>query len=215
MTRRKQKGTVENFSTAGAADRPARVGTGRRASSNGVSLSVEPWAIDRVIPYARNPRKNDAAVAAVAASIKEFGWRQPIVVDEDGVVLAGHTRLAAARSLGMHEVPVHVAAGLTPAQAKAYRLADNRTNENAEWDDALLGLELADLRIDDFDLALTGFTDDELTKLLDGLDAGDPGAGEGEGPATYALVVDCATADEREALRARLTDDGYACRFED
>jgi DNA modification methylase len=133
-------------------------------------MDVIDLPLERLIPYARNPRKNDSAVATVAASLKEFGWRQPIVVDEAMVILAGHTRLEAARQLGLTEVPVHVARGLTPAQARAYRLMDNRSNENAEWDDALLGLELDDLQLEGFDLTLTGFEDDELDRLLRGQD---------------------------------------------
>ena len=105
----------------------------------------------------------------MAASLKEFGWRQPIVVDEEMVILAGHTRLDAARQLGLATAPVHIARGLTPAQARAYRLMDNRASENAEWDEALLGLELGDLQGDGFDLALTGFDDAELNRLLAGL----------------------------------------------
>lgn len=129
-------------------------------------MNVELRALDAVVPYARNPRKNTAAIAKVAASLKEFGWRQPIVVDAEGVVIAGHTRLEAARSLGMAEVPVHVAQGLTPSQVKAYRLADNRVAQEAEWDAGLLKLELTDLQGLDFDLALTGFNPDELAGLL-------------------------------------------------
>ncbi len=90
-------------------------------------MNIEKRSIDEVIPYARNPRANDAAVDAVAASIKEFGFRQPIVVDEAGVIVAGHTRFKAARRLGLDEVPVHVAQGLTEAQIKAYRLAESLT----------------------------------------------------------------------------------------
>jgi ParB-like chromosome segregation protein Spo0J len=116
------------------------------------SMDVVDLPLERLIPYARNPRKNAAAVATVAASLKEFGWRQPIVVDEAMVILAGHTRLEAARQLGLASAPVHVARGLTPAQAKAYRLMDNRASENAEWDEALLGLELGDLQGEGFDL---------------------------------------------------------------
>jgi DNA modification methylase len=126
--------------------------------------------LEKLIPYARNPRRNERAIATVAASIKEFGWRQPIVVDGAMVILAGHTRLEAARQLGLKTVPVHVARGLTPAQARAYRLMDNRSSENAEWDDALLGLELDDLQLEGFDLTLTGFEDDELDRLLRGQD---------------------------------------------
>lgn len=126
-------------------------------------MNVEVRAIDAVVPYARNPRKNTAAIAKVAASLKEFGWRQPLVVDAEGVVIAGHTRLEAARSLGMVEVPVHVAHGLTPSQVKAYRLADNRVAQEAEWDMDLLHLELSDLAALDFDLSLTGFDASEIT----------------------------------------------------
>src|SRR5687768_66497 len=108
-------------------------------------MKIELWPLDRVRPYPGNPRVNDGAVDAVAASLKEFGWRQPIVVDEQGVVVVGHTRLLAARKLGLTEVPVHVAEGLSEAQVKAYRLADNATNEIAEWDYKLLPIELAGL----------------------------------------------------------------------
>jgi len=116
---------------------------------------------------------NDAAVDAVAASIKEFGWRQPVVVDKDGVIICGHTRWKAAQKLGLKKVPVHVATGLTPAQVKAYRLADNKSGEFAEWDMELLPIELAGLQDMDFDLDLTGFSDDDLAKLLN------PGLKEG------------------------------------
>ena len=129
-------------------------------------LTVESVPLAEVIPYARNPRKNDAAVAKVAASIKEFGFRQPIVVDDQMVVIAGHTRLEAARQLGLADVPVHIAEGLTDTQAKAYRLADNRTGQEAEWDMDLLGLEMRDLVGDEFDLSLTGFDDLELESLF-------------------------------------------------
>lgn len=128
-------------------------------------MNVEMWPIDKLVPYARNARKNDGAVDAVAASLKEYGWRQPIVVDAEGVIIAGHTRHKAARKLGMVEVPVHVAVGLSPAQVKAYRLADNKVAELATWDDALLGVELEELKGMDFDLALTGFDAGELRDL--------------------------------------------------
>jgi hypothetical protein len=104
---------------------------------------------DRVIPYARNPRKiSDAAVAAVAGSIKEFGFKSPIVVDKDGVIIAGHTRLRAAQRLGMSEVPVVVADDLTPAQVKAYRIADNRVAEFSEWATDMLKIEVDECEID-------------------------------------------------------------------
>lgn len=128
-------------------------------------MNVELWPIDRVIPYARNPRNNDDAIATVAASLAEFGWRQPIVVDDDGVIIVGHTRLKAAKQLGMEEVPVHVASGLTPTQVRAYRIMDNRSNENASWDNELLKLEFDDLRLEGFDLELTGFDSSSIAGI--------------------------------------------------
>ena len=104
-------------------------------------MKIEQWEIERVKPYDKNPRRNDKAVEAVAKSIKEFGFRQPIVVDAGGVIVVGHTRYKAALKLGLKTVPVHVAADLTPQQARAYRLADNRTAETAEWDIDFLPIE--------------------------------------------------------------------------
>jgi site-specific DNA-methyltransferase (adenine-specific) len=129
-------------------------------------MKVSTVPIGKVKPYAGNPRRNADAVAKVAASLKEFGWRQPIVVDSKGVVVVGHTRLLAAKSLGMRQVPVHVAEGLTAAQVRAYRIADNRTGEEAEWDEELLAAELRGLEAEGYDLALTGFDRDELADLL-------------------------------------------------
>src|SRR5438132_9664016 len=97
-------------------------------------MHIEDRPITSIRPYDKNPRINDAAVDAVAASIKEFGFRQPIVVDEEGTIIVGHTRYKAAIKLGMKEVPVHVAVGLSPEQAKAYRLADNQTATLSTWD---------------------------------------------------------------------------------
>ncbi|MBI1375190.1 MAG: chromosome partitioning protein ParB [Phycisphaera sp.] len=122
--------------------------------------------INDIRPYDKNPRINDAAVDAVAASLKEFGWRQPIVVDSDGVIIVGHTRWKAAQKLGLDHVPVHVATDLTEAQIKAYRIADNQTATIAEWDYELLPLELADLQAMNFEMNLLGFAEDELANLL-------------------------------------------------
>ena len=133
-------------------------------------MEIIQMKIADVIPYERNPRINDGAVKAVAASIKEFGWRAPLVVDENNVIICGHTRLKAAEHLELDTVPVHVAKGLTPEQIKAYRIADNKTGEIAEWDFDLLPLELADLQNMDFDLSVLGFDTDELDKILNGDD---------------------------------------------
>jgi site-specific DNA-methyltransferase (adenine-specific) len=131
-------------------------------------MEIVQMKIADVKPYERNPRINDGAVEAVAESIKEFGWQAPIVVDENNVIVCGHTRLKAAERLGLDTVPVHVATGLTPEQIQAYRIADNKTGEIAEWDYDLLPLELADLQMADFDLSLLGFNAAELDSLLNG-----------------------------------------------
>lgn len=129
-------------------------------------MQIEDRDLTTIRPYENNPRINDDAVDAVAASIREFGVQQPIVVDEDGVIIVGHTRFKAALKLGMNSFPVHVARGLTPAQAKAYRIADNQTANIAKWDNEKLPIELAALQGMDFDLSLTGFSADELLQML-------------------------------------------------
>lgn len=132
-------------------------------------MKVKLVQIEKVIPYARNPRKNQGAIGKVAGSIKEFGWQQPIVVDSEMVVIAGHTRLAAAQSLSMDKVPIVVAENLSPSQVKAYRLADNRVSQEAEWDDELLSLELQDLLEKNYNLDLLGFNEDEIENLNDNI----------------------------------------------
>ena len=136
---------------------------------------VTEWPADRVerrrtatlVPYARNARTHsDAQVAQIAASIREWGWTVPVLVDESGTIIAGHGRVLAAQSLGLDEVPVMVAEGWTDAQRRAYVLADNRLALNAGWDAELLKLELADLKAADFDMELMGFGEDELAEAL-------------------------------------------------
>jgi DNA modification methylase len=130
-------------------------------------MKVELRLLSTIRPYANNPRLNDQAVDAVAASIKQFGFRQPLVLDENNEIIVGHTRYKAAQKLGLKHVPVHVAKGLTPAQVKAYRLADNQTATLAQWNDELLPIELAELQALDFDLNLTGFSAEDLLRLLE------------------------------------------------
>ena len=125
-------------------------------------------SLDEITPYPGNPRLNDEAVDAVAASLKEFGFRQPIVVDSDGVIIAGHTRFKAAKKLGLAKVPVHVATDLSEAQVKAYRLADNASGEIATWNYEMLPIELSALQEMDYDLNLLGFDQDELKRLISG-----------------------------------------------
>jgi len=128
---------------------------------------IEHWPIDKLLPYVRNARQHsDEQIAQIAASIAEFGFVNPILTGADGVLVAGHGRLAAARKLGLPTVPVVVLDHLTPTQRRALVLADNRLAELATWDDALLRIELEGLQDDGFDLDLTGFDADALAELL-------------------------------------------------
>lgn len=127
---------------------------------------IEKWKIDKLIPYARNSRTHsDEQVAQIAASIKEWGWTTPVLVDDTGQIIAGHGRIMAARKLGMSEVPVIVAEGWTDAQKRAYVIADNKLALNAGWDSEMLSLEFGELEGLGFDLELTGFTLDEIDAL--------------------------------------------------
>lgn len=174
----------------GAAGKPpdGRQSLGDVAPVDNQTMHVEMWPLEKIIPYEKNPRKiSKRAVAKVKASIAEFGVRQPIVVDEAGVVLVGHTRRLSAIELEMKTFPVHVAAGLTEAQKKAYRIADNRTNEESDWMDDLLQTELAEIKGLGFDLSLTGFEVSQVNSYMRGLD--------GEAPEPE---IDCA-----EELRAK------------
>src|SRR5512137_924588 len=121
------------------------------------SQQMELWAIERLVEYPRNPRKNDAAVDRMCASIREFGFKIPCLVRSDGEVVDGHLRLKAARKLGITEIPVILCDEWTPAQVKAFRLMVNRSVTWADWDDELLALELRGIQESDFDLSLTGF----------------------------------------------------------
>ena len=144
--------------------------------------------VTALIPYARNARTHsDAQVAQIAASIREFGFTNPVLVDAEGGVIAGHGRLLAARKLGMAEVPTLELNHLTPAQRRAYVLADNRLALSAGWDADLLRIELGELQDEGFDLALTGFDIDEIAGFLAGSSTGLTDADEI--PATPELPV--------------------------
>src|SRR5579862_5110858 len=133
---------------------------------------IELWLIDKLITWARNPRTHsDAQVAQIAASIAEFGFNNPILVDAKSGIIAGHGRLLAARKLGLTEVPVIVLNHLTEAQKRAYVIADNQLALNAGWDEELLRVELASLQDEEFNLDLIGFEDAELARLLAAPDA--------------------------------------------
>lgn len=138
-----------------------------RATIVSNNMLIEYWPIDRPKDYPKNARKwSGQAIEKVAASIRAYGCRQPVVVDVHDVIVIGHLRRAAARFLGLTEIPVHVARDLTPAQIRGLRLADNRTNQESSWDEVLLASEIADLNEMDFDLGLTGFDVHELDVLL-------------------------------------------------
>jgi ParB-like chromosome segregation protein Spo0J len=131
-----------------------------------IAGKIEHWSIDKLIPYARNARTHSPAqIDQIAASIAEFGFTNPILVGSDGVIVAGHGRLEAARKLGLETVPVIVLDHLTPTQRRALVIADNRIAENAGWDVEMLSLELAELQELDFNLELTGFSDEKFGLL--------------------------------------------------
>src|SRR3954466_12637274 len=130
---------------------------------------VERWPTERLIPFARNARTHsEAQVSQIASSIREWGWTNPVLVAEDGTIIAGHGRVLAAQKLRIMDVPVMVAAGWTEAQRRAYTIADNKLALNGGWDDELLGLELGELEVLGFDLDLIGFSDDERAALAAG-----------------------------------------------
>src|SRR5208283_4090098 len=131
------------------------------------TLAVQFWPVDRLLPYARNARTHSPEqVAQVAASMREFGWTNPILVGADNIIIAGHARLLAARKLGFVEVPVIVLDHLTETQRRALVLADNRLAMNAGWDEEMLRVELGSLQVDGFNLDIVGFSDGEIEALL-------------------------------------------------
>ena len=130
-------------------------------------MKIENADINTIKPYENNPRKlKDSAIEKVAMSLKEYGFRQPIVVDKDRIIVVGHTRYRASKKLGLKEVPITIADNLTPEKINAYRIADNRTAEESEWDYKLLQEEFSNLVDEKFNLELTGFNEDELKKYL-------------------------------------------------
>lgn len=146
------------------------------ASVRLLAKESEVWSIDDLIPYARNAKKHPPEqIAQIAASMREFGFTIPVLVAEDGTIIAGHGRVLAAQEIGLSEVPVIVARGWSDEQRRAYTIADNKLAENAEWDEDLLAIELGELREEGFDVDLIGFDAAALDKLLadDGEDAED------------------------------------------
>ena len=179
-------------------------------------MQIEYISTDELIPYVNNPRNNDGeAVDKVAASIKEYGFKQPIIIDKDNVIVAGHTRFKGAKKLGLAKVPVIRADDLTPAQVKGFRIADNKVAEYSSWDNELLALELEGLQDLDFDLDLTGFDELEIENLLnqeeqeEKTERKDLSESVGE---TFEVIVECESEIEQEEIFYKLTSEGLVCR---
>jgi ParB-like chromosome segregation protein Spo0J len=174
---------------------------------------IEQRSVSELIPYAANSRTHsDAQVAQIAASIKEFGWTNPILIDGDNTIIAGHGRLLAARKLGMEEVPAIILDHLTKAQQRALVIADNQLALNAGWDMDMLKAEIEDLILEDFNINLLGFDD----KFLDSLNADvfeeTRTAEEQNVEAVFEIAVTCADEDEQEKVYQILTEQGLKCR---
>lgn len=167
-----------------------------------------------LIPFAKNSRTHsDEQVAQIAASIKEWGWTTPILVDADGMIIAGHGRVLAARKLGIEEAPTIVADGWTEAQKRAYVIADNKLALNSGWDDELLALELGELDDLGFDVTLTGFDAEELAKLFDNNDE-ESELKEESYSEVFNIIIECKDESEQEKIFNRLDSEGYKCRVQ-
>ena len=176
---------------------------------------VERRLVAELIPYARNARTHsDAQVAQIAASITEWGWTTPVLIDETGSIIAGHGRVMAARKLGLLDVPVMVAFGWTEAQKKAYVLADNQLALNAGWDIDLLKIEIGDLDAEGFNLDLIGFDQIELAKFFDQELIFDKDLKEQEYKEVFNIIIECQDETEQEKIFNRLDTEGYKCRIQ-
>lgn len=168
------------------------------------SMEIVYKKISELIPYENNPRKNDEAVDAVAASISEFGWKVPVVIDTENVVIAGHTRLKAAKKLNIKDIPCIIADDLTEEQIKAFRLADNKVGELAEWDFSKLENEMAEIEIDMNQFGFSEFEfQEEQPRSEKSLDLKEQ----------FQIIIDFADEDELEKAFCRLAEEGYKCRI--
>lgn len=169
-------------------------------------MKIENWELSKIKPYKNNPRINKDAVKIVARSIKEFGFQQPIVVDDQGVIIVGHTRLLAAKKLKLKTVPVVVASELTENQVRAYRLADNKSGELATWDMEKLQIEIDDLENLSFHMAEFGFSfNTELEQQKN--------KKEVLIPEIWQVVIECANEEEQKDLFELLTAQGKKCKL--
>lgn len=174
--------------------------------------TIESWEIDRLKPYGRNSRTHSAEqVAKIAKSIEQFGFTNPVLVSEDGTLIAGHGRTMAARRIGMTHVPVIVARGWSEAQRKAYVITDNKLALDAGWDEEMLKLELGDLGEAGFDLDLTGFGQDDLDKLFDNAETKPPDTGQQLDGLTFSVIVRCTSEQQQTELLERFEAEGLKC----
>jgi ParB-like chromosome segregation protein Spo0J len=172
---------------------------------------VERRPLNELIPAARNSRTHsDEQVAQIAASIKEWGWTVPVLIDESGELIAGHGRVLAAKTLGLDTVPVMTATGWSDAKKRAYLIADNKLPLNAEWDSTLLKLELAELKKADFDLGLMGFDKHEIALMLKDVTAQDTSPQLTD--MKYSVVVRCDDELHQTELLDRFETEGLKCQ---
>ena len=169
-------------------------------------MKIEYKNIDDIIPYENNPRKNDDAVDYVANSIKEFGFKVPIIVDKENVIVTGHTRYKASKKLGLEKVPVIYADDLTEEQIKAFRIADNKVAEFSSWDLDKLELELEDINID---MSGFGIEDLEVDVVEESNEVTEPNFNYKE---QYGVIVMCKSEEEQENVYNRLTEEGFECK---
>ena len=177
-------------------------------------MNIVEKKLSEIIPYEKNPRRNDEAVKYVAESIKQFGFKVPVVIDKDNIIVAGHTRYKAAKKLSLDNIPCIIADDLTDEQIKAFRLADNKTGEMAEWDFELLNSELSEL---DFDMGDFGFyamaDSEEFDHLFDESENGktESGKEKDDEPAEWKVVISAETKEEAEQIMEDLQEQGYEC----
>ena len=177
---------------------------------------VERRSVASLVPYARNPRTHSPEqVDQIAASIREWGWTVPVLVDDRGGLIAGHGRVMAAKLLGLEEIPVMVAAGWSEAQKRAYVIADNKLTLNGGWDDELLKVELGDLKALDFGLALMGFSLEEIGALSDAPPQGEGGIetpGAGSYKEQFGVIVVCSSETDQAEIYERLKGEGLTVK---
>lgn len=176
------------------------------------SRQLEQINIEDLIPYINNSRTHDdKQIGQIAASIKEFGFTNPILIDDNNGIIAGHGRLMAAQKLDMVKVPCIRLTGLTDAQRRAYVIADNKLALNAGWDFEILQLEIETLKDDNFDITLLGFDIKELTDIFDPVMENEPDKDNADKP--LSVVIDCDDKNEQEKIFNELESKGYKCRM--